>query len=164
MERKSAWWQGRRGEWYVVVQGVLFVLVGLGPRTAPGIPLLPGPVARVATVAGAALILAGGALSVAGLFGLGRNNLTALPYPRPDATLVVKGPYAIVRNPIYSGLIFAAFGWGLWVHSWLTLGYALLLFALFDVKSRREERWLCERFPQYRDYKKRVKKLIPWVY
>jgi len=165
MERHSPWWRGSRGEWYVVVQGILFLLVGFGPRSAPGVSMWPAGVLPFASAVGAVLMLAGGALSVAGLFGLGQNNLTALPYPRPEATLVVTGPYAIVRNPIYSGLIFGAFGLGLWVHSGLTLAYALLLFVLFDVKSRREEAWLCERFPQYREYKKRVRgKLIPWVY
>jgi protein-S-isoprenylcysteine O-methyltransferase Ste14 len=96
--------------------------------------------------------------------GLGRENLTALPYPRDESTLVVTGPYRLVRNPIYSGLIFGAFGYGLWVNSWLTLSYAALLFAFFDVKSRKEERWLAEKFSDYAEYQKRVKKLIPWIY
>jgi len=29
----SAWWRGQRGEWYVVAQFVLFVLVAIGPTT-----------------------------------------------------------------------------------------------------------------------------------
>ena len=62
------------------------------------------------------------------------------------------------------GLILAAFGYGLWVHGWLTLLYAAILFAFFDVKSRREERWLEERYADYPEYRRRVRKLIPWVY
>jgi protein-S-isoprenylcysteine O-methyltransferase Ste14 len=77
---------------------------------------------------------------------------------------VVTGPYRLVRNPIYSGLIFGAFGYALWVNGWLTLGYALLLFIFFDIKSRKEERWLAEKFPDYGAYQQRVRKLIPWVY
>lgn len=57
-----------------------------------------------------------------------------------------------------------AFGWGLWVHGWLTLGYALLLFVFFDLKSSREERWLREKFPGYDAYRRRVRKLIPFIY
>jgi len=38
------------------------------------------------------------------------------------------------------------------------------LFIFFDLKSRREERWLREAYPEYGDYQKRVKKLVPWVY
>ena len=92
------------------------------------------------------------------------KNLTPLPRPKENATLVVSGAYRLVRHPIYSGITFMAFGWGLWLHSWLTIGYALLLFAFFDIKSRREERWLEEKFPEYAVYRKRVRKLVPFVY
>jgi protein-S-isoprenylcysteine O-methyltransferase Ste14 len=108
-------------------------------------------------------MLIGAALALGGVLKLG-NNLTALPYPRDGSELVEQGPYAIVRHPIYSGLIFGAFGWGLWLHAWLTLVFALALFVLFDLKLRREEHWLCERYPEYAAYQKRVKKLVPWVW
>jgi protein-S-isoprenylcysteine O-methyltransferase Ste14 len=164
LSHSAPWWKNTRGEWYVVTQGFLFALVALGPHTAPGLPEWTAPWARVASVVGLALMLAGGTLAVAGLLGLGRDNLTALPYPRDESTLVVTGPYRLVRNPIYSGLIFGAFGYALWVNGWLTLAYALLLFVFFDVKSRKEERWLTEKFPDYPAYQQRVRKLIPWVY
>jgi protein-S-isoprenylcysteine O-methyltransferase Ste14 len=146
------------------VQGLLFALVVLGPRSVKGLPSWSSPVAAIASAVGAVLMLAGGALAIAGLLGLGRDNLTALPYPRDESTLVVSGPYRLVRNPIYSGLIFAAFGYALWVNGWLTLGYAATLFIFFDIKSRKEERWLAEKFPDYPAYQARVHKLIPWVY
>ena len=41
----SPWWQGRRGEWYVVAQVGLFALVVLGPRSGFGLPPWPAPVA-----------------------------------------------------------------------------------------------------------------------
>jgi protein-S-isoprenylcysteine O-methyltransferase Ste14 len=114
---------------------------------------------------GAALMVAGAALAAAALLRLGQSDsLTALPYPRDEGSLVMTGPYRLVRHPIYSGLIFAAFGWALWVNGGLTLVYAALLFAFFDVKSRREERWLSEKYSDYGEYRKRVRKLVPWVY
>jgi len=161
--QRAPWWRGARGEWYVVVQAFLFALIALGPRSLPGSPPWSEPAATFATWAGVALMLLGGPLAVAGLLSLG-PSLTALPYPTDDARLVETGPYAIVRHPIYSGLVLGAVGWGLFLHSWLVLGYAVALFALFDLKSRREERWLCERFPAYAQYQTRVKKLIPWLY
>ncbi len=42
--------------------------------------------------------------------------------------------------------------------------YVAALFVLLDVKSRREERWLVEKFPEYPAYQRRVRKLIPFVY
>jgi protein-S-isoprenylcysteine O-methyltransferase Ste14 len=77
---------------------------------------------------------------------------------------VETGPYGWVRHPIYSGLILAAFGWALIAQGWLTLLWAVVLLVFFDIKSRREERWLMARFPAYASYRKRVRKLIPLIY
>lgn len=163
MARHEPWWRGTRGEWYVVVQFVLFALIGIGPRTLPGLPVWTAPCSVAATWLGLAMMLAGAALAAGGVLRLG-GNLTALPYPKEGSRLVEQGPYAIVRNPIYSGLIFGAFGLALWLNAWLTLGFAALLTILFDLKLRREERWLCERYPEYAAYQRRVRKLVPWVW
>lgn len=160
---REPWWKGSRGEWYLVVQAALFLLVIFGPRTWPGVPEWGAHYGRLASVAGGILFLAGGFLAAAAAFNLGRK-LTPLPKPRDNAELVVIGAFRLVRHPIYSGLTFMAFGWGLWLHSTLTICYALLLFVFFDIKSRREERWLMEKFPEYADYRKRVRRLIPFVY
>lgn len=163
MAPNGPWWRGERGEWYVVAQFFLFALVVFGPRALPGWPPWPAPYAGVASVVGTVLVLVGVALSIGGVLRLG-TNLTALPYPKDCSNLIESGPYAIVRHPIYSGLIFGALGYALWVNGSLTVPYALILFAFFDVKSRREEVWLCEKFPDYAEYKTHVRKLIPWVY
>ena len=94
---------------------------------------------------------------------LGRN-LTPFICPKANAVLLDKGAYGIVRHPIYAGLLQMAFGWGLWVAGWLTLGYALILFIIFDRKSRREEEFLLAVFPEYGSYSRRVKRLIPFIY
>ena len=41
-------------------------------------------------------------------------------------------------------------------------GDALLVF--FDVKARREEAWLVAAYPAYEDYRRRVRKLLPFIY
>lgn len=108
-------------------------------------------------------MLAGGSLGTLGVLSLGRN-LSPFPKPIEGGRLVVGGAYALVRHPIYSGLIIGSLGWSLLTDTLLGVGLALLLFVFFDLKSRREERWLAETYPQYPDYKKRVRKLIPFVY
>lgn len=149
-----------RGEWYVAAQVVLMALVFFGPRGAPGWIFPP---TMFGTAAGAFLFVGGLSLLVAGLLKHGKN-LTPVPYPQADATLIETGPYRLVRHPMYGGGIFIAFGWALMVHSWLTLAYAIILILFLDVKSRREERWLTEKLPGYPSYQKRVRKLIPFVY
>ena len=160
---KTSWWKGARGEWYVVVQAVLFVLIAFGPRTCPGLPGWPRSATQVARVVGIVLMVLGSGLLLAAFARLGRN-LTPLPYPKVGGHLVDTGAYRLVRHPMYSGSLALAFGWALGVHGVLTLGYAGLLFILFDLKSRREERWLAAKFPAYADYQKRVRRLIPFTY
>lgn len=153
---------GSRGEWYVVAQMMLFALLLLGPSTWPG-GGWTAPYTWLGRVFGGVLLALGIAISLLACLHLGKN-LTALPQPRKDAVLVVAGIYRFVRHPIYSGVLLAAFGWALWVNGWLTLGYASLLLIFLDIKSRREEIWLEQKFPEYREYRQRVRKLLPYVY
>ena len=161
--RETAWWRGRRGEWYVATQFVLFALVAAGPATWRGWPPWPFPGGRLASGAGGVMMAVGLALAIWGarLHGAG---LQALPYPREGGAVLDTGPYRIVRHPIYSGAVCIAFGWALWRQGWLTLAYAALLLLLFDAKARREERWLVEKFPSYAAYQRRVRKLVPFLY
>jgi protein-S-isoprenylcysteine O-methyltransferase Ste14 len=160
MSPRTSSWMGPRGEGYVALQLALMALVAFGPRTCPGLPAWPG---STASVAGIPLLAIGVLLAVAGIAALGRN-LTATPRPKPGATLVERGPYRLVRHPMYAGAVLAAFGWALAIHGTLTLAYAAALFVFFDVKARREERWLREEIPGYAAYERRVPKLIPFFY
>lgn len=160
---RTPWWRGARGEWYVVAQLVLMGIVFFGPRTVSGLPSWPPALWLVSSLVGATLMIAGLSLLLGGLLRLGAN-LTPLPYPKPDGSLVQTGPYRWVRHPMYSGGILIALGWALAAHGWLTLGYATVLLVFLDFKSAREERWLTEKFPDYPNYQRRVRKLIPFVY
>jgi protein-S-isoprenylcysteine O-methyltransferase Ste14 len=157
------WWSNSRGELYVVVQVLLMLLVVFGPAELPGLPRWSTPWATITLVCGLVVGGVGFVLTILGCLALGRN-LSAFPRPKDEARLVTMGAYAIVRHPIYSGVGLMALGWALARRSPLTLAYACMLLILFDIKSRREERWLQAKFPQYADYQRRVKKLIPFVY
>ena len=161
--RISPWWKGVRGEWYVVLQALLVLLVIFGPAVLPGIPEPVSPYEWPLLAVGGSLIAAGIILAIAGTFSLGKN-LTPLPHPKSDAVFIRTGAYRLVRHPIYSGIIFIAFGWAFWLQSIPKTCYALILLIFFDIKSRREERWLEEKFLAYSDYKRRVRKLIPFLY
>jgi len=157
-------WKGERGEYWVLAQGVLLGSFVLLPQWHPAAwdagPLLI-TYAREAIAlgfAGCALVLLG-----KGLLDLG-ENLTPLPYPRETASLVQTGIYGVVRHCLYSGLIFGTAAYSLWT---LSLPHCLttaVLFIVLDIKSRKEEAWLLERFPEYADYRQRVSKFIPGIY
>jgi protein-S-isoprenylcysteine O-methyltransferase Ste14 len=151
---------GHRGEGWFLIQIVLFVAIwGAG---------LIGPqwhgVARTAgSLVGAVAFAAGGVLALRGFVDL-RENLTVFPKPRSGATLVDTGSYRLVRHPIYGGLILMAAGWGLIRASIPALAAAFVLGVFFDMKSRREELWLEDKFEDYPAYRARTRRLFPWVY
>ena len=153
-----------RGEWYVVVQGLLVLLVLLGPAEMPGLPRWGGPWATVTLLSAVVVSGAGLLLATLGVLGLGRRNLSPFPRPKEDSQLVATGAYAIVRHPMYSGVSLIALGWALAQRSPLVLGYAVMLFLFLDIKSRREEDWLRQKFPNYSGYQRRVKRLVPFLY
>jgi protein-S-isoprenylcysteine O-methyltransferase Ste14 len=151
---------GPRGEGWFVLQLVLFAAIaaagGIGPDWGGGL--------RVGSLlAGAALIAAGGYLSLRGVLDL-RENLTPFPRPLAGARLIDSGSYGLVRHPIYGGLIIAAAGWGMATASPAAILGAGLLFVFFDLKSRREEAWLAETFEGYEDYRRRTRKMLPGLY
>ncbi len=160
---RTPWRKGSRGEWYVVAQVALMALVFFGPRTLGELTVPSFPLPHACRYVGVILMAAGGLMLVAGIVRLGRG-LTPLPYPRTGAAFVQTGPFALVRHPMYSGGLLLAIGWALFVQGWLTLAYVVLLFVFIDIKSRLEERWLAEKFPEYATYRLRVRKLIPFVY
>jgi protein-S-isoprenylcysteine O-methyltransferase Ste14 len=80
----------------------------------------------------------------------------------PATSLVVTGPYAISRNPIYLAWATFQLGLGIWLrNAWIVL---LLLPAILTVNVVGiipEERYLQEEFgPDYQDYRSRVRRWI----
>ena len=76
--------------------------------------------------------------------------------------VIQTGPYALVRHPIYSGLILALFGTAITLGTMPAFaGFAFMLIA-FVRKLKIEETWLCSQFgAEYEAYRNRVKALIP---
>ena len=142
----------------MVLQFVLFGFIAVAGFATAGTGSGSLPLLRLAV--GLLLMGVGLLLAMKGLLDLGRN-LSPLPRPRTGAELVETGVYRWVRHPIYGGLIALALGWALFVASFLTVLLALLLALLFELKSRREEAWLVERYPGYRDYMDRTDRFFP---
>jgi len=157
-------WKGERGEYWVLAQGLLLGIFVLLPQWHPAAwdnwPMFvtDGRDAIALGFAGFALILLG-----KGLVDLG-ENLTPLPYPREASSLVQTGIYGVVRHCLYSGLIFGTAAYSLWTLSLPHFLVTGVLFIVLDIKSRKEEAWLLERFPEYADYRQRVSKFIPGLY
>lgn len=154
---------GPRGEGWVAVQVALVTAVGLGG--ALGGRGWPDAVSVLAVALGLALMALGVAVVVAGAGELGQASWTALPTPRAAARLSKRGLRARARHPMYGGAILVAIGWTLIFPSVVGAIATALLVLFFELKSRREEALLAERFPDYAAYRSRTpRRFLPWLY
>ena len=74
------------------------------------------------------------------------NALTANPVPLEDATLRTSGPFALVRHPIYSGLLFGLLGLTVIMGSWWTMAWWFTSVLFFWGKSRWEDTLLRSKY------------------
>jgi protein-S-isoprenylcysteine O-methyltransferase Ste14 len=87
------------------------------------------------------------------------SALTPYPLPSEQATLVERGPYGLVRHPIYVAGVLVFLGYGLLSSVPATVAVPLLA-VLWHFKASVEERHLSERFPGYDAYSSRVRRGI----
>jgi protein-S-isoprenylcysteine O-methyltransferase Ste14 len=143
------------------VGGFLLLLrpnLGIGPL---GWRFLPESAAAAYT--GLALSVCGAALAVWARIFLGRN-WSAVVTIKQDHEIIRRGPYALVRHPIYSGLLLAMLGTALALGEVRGLLAVGLTFLGWWLKLQTEERFLTEQFgTQYTRYQQEVKALIPFV-
>jgi protein-S-isoprenylcysteine O-methyltransferase Ste14 len=79
--------------------------------------------------------------------------------------IVMTGPYAIVRHPMYGGATLFLFGTPLLLGSAFGLVFASLLVVLLAIRSILEERALADRFPEYAAYRVKVRdRFVPHVW
>ena len=78
--------------------------------------------------------------------------------------LITSGPFAYLRHPLYAALIHFIWAGAVDHFSWPVLGWAETVTAGAFTRMHVDEYRLKRRFPEYREYKKRVKKLIPFLY
>ena len=82
---------------------------------------------------------------------------------KADHHIVDTGPYALVRHPIYTGIILSAFASAAQKGSGLALAGAAVMTWGFWIKARLEERFLREELgaEAYDSYRRKVPMLIP---
>ncbi|MGH9019949.1 MAG: methyltransferase family protein [Acidimicrobiales bacterium] len=117
----------------------------------------------VLAAAGVALMAAGVGFAMWARLTIGANWSGAVVL-KQDHELIVRGPYALARHPIYTGF-FAMFAGSTVVtgEAAVLVGSVIATVALV-AKSRVEERLMLETFPdQYPQYRRRVKAIVPFV-
>lgn len=93
----------------------------------------------------------------------GRRSFHAAANPTAGG-LVTTGPYRFIRHPIYTAA--CLFGWGPIVVHWslvsVAFGILLLLGAL--VRMMCEERLVKQKYPEYVEYARVTKRMVPYLF
>ncbi len=111
-------------------------------------------------VFGVSLIVIGNIIVAVVLLQLGRS-FSILPEGRRPVT---HGVYSVVRHPLYLAETVGASGLIISYFSPLALLLVAAWFALQIARTYYEEKVLKEHFPEYVDYAKKTRRLIPGVY
>lgn len=136
----------------VLIQfAAILAMLATGPWLAAGIGLQ-------------VLEAAGIVLGLWALLAMRLTNLHILPDVRPNAQLVQRGPYRLIRHPMYSALLITTGALVIGAFSWLRLGFWLVLLVDLLIKLRYEEGLLSAHHPGYSTYQQQTKRLVPFVY
>jgi protein-S-isoprenylcysteine O-methyltransferase Ste14 len=112
---------------------------------------------------GASLCVSGLVFAVWARVILGRNWSGVITL-KEGHELIERGPYRVVRHPIYTGIV------AMFTGTAIAIGYfggflgLLLVFVSFWLKLKREEDLMLKHFPdKYAAYQDRVKRIIPFL-
>jgi protein-S-isoprenylcysteine O-methyltransferase Ste14 len=80
--------------------------------------------------------------------------------------LITQGPYSVVRNPIYTGMLGMLLATGLAISHWIGLLIAIIVFAVGTmIRVRSEEKLLREAFgEEFEVYARNVPAVVPFLF
>ena len=82
----------------------------------------------------------------------------------PSAGIVIRsGPYRLIRHPMYSAALLLIWAAVLSHISLWTITVGLLVLVIVVLRVVYEERYLCELYPDYTEYMKVTKAIIPFI-
>jgi protein-S-isoprenylcysteine O-methyltransferase Ste14 len=112
---------------------------------------------------GVAFMVVGASFGVWARFTIGTNWSGAVTL-KEDHELIQRGPYALVRHPIYTALFTMLLGSAMAYGQYETAVIFVVAVVVFTIKMRAEERLMTEAFPdEYPEYRRRVKAIIPFI-
>jgi protein-S-isoprenylcysteine O-methyltransferase Ste14 len=112
---------------------------------------------------GAAVTVAGLLFAVWAREHLGRNWSRSVTI-KQDHELITTGPYAVVRHPIYTGILAGFLGMAIAISQVRGFIVFVLIFVAFWIKFRMEEQWMRSQFgAAYAAYARHTAALVPYL-
>jgi protein-S-isoprenylcysteine O-methyltransferase Ste14 len=116
----------------------------------------------VIRIAGAALVGLGTVGYILSHFYL-RSNWSLFASIKEGQKLITNGPYRLVRHPMYSSMTVIVLGSGLLISNSLILLFTPVVIIVYYIRSKKEETLLRAEFPEYNEYSRKTKMLIPGI-
>ena len=154
---KQGLFQNKKGEWYLFSQMLLILLHLIPPY--PKIQNILFPINIFFVIIGLAISIQGIIIVTKAFIDLG-DNLTPLPYPMNESSLIKNNSYKNNRHPLYKGILFISLGICIFSLSLIHLFLLSLLAYILKSKALKEEERLKIKFPQYEKYIEEVPAII----
>ena len=107
--------------------------------------------------------LSGLALGLWAIYAMGPANLNAAPDVLPGARLIKKGPYGLIRHPMYSAIMLTFIPLVISSPGLYRMLVLLILIANLFLKLGYEEKQLNHSISEYKSYSAKTWKLIPYL-
>jgi protein-S-isoprenylcysteine O-methyltransferase Ste14 len=92
------------------------------------------------------------------------GNFNIAPEPLNWSRMVSRGPYRIIRHPMYLALLLTTLPLVISYFNYLRLAVWIILLVNLLLKMRYEEGILQKYFPGYASYRARTSRLLPGIY
>ena len=144
---------------------IALIVRGLDTLDPTHIHILESRPLMALEIAGLILYVAGFLLMGWALITLSRNYQLGGSTPRAEDSFVVQGPYRWIRHPMYAAALSIAFGLACLVQSLASLVVFFVYLVLILFLIPLEEARLLQAYDRaYAEYRKRVSRLIPFVF
>src|SRR5271155_1927437 len=147
---------------------VFIFLIAFALLWSPHIPLpwlylQPWPQGLLPFWLGAAVTIAGLLFAVWAREHLGRNWSRSVTI-KQGHELITTGPYAVVRHPIYTGILAGFLGMAIAISQVRGFVAFVLIFLVFWIKLRMEVQWMRSQFGEtYATYAHQTAALVPYL-
>ncbi len=92
------------------------------------------------------------------------GNFNVVPTPVENGILISRGPYKVIRHPMYTSIFIFALALLAGQFDYIKLIISLVLVAGLVAKMFYEEDLLRNHYPEYEEYMTRTKRVIPFVW
>ena len=90
----------------------------------------------------------------------GQFNIHAEP---KEGQMISSGPYQFIRHPMYASALVIIWSGVLGHFSYLNLVIGVMVTVVVSIRIRIEEQYLRAHYPEYLDFSRKTKMLIPYV-